>query len=202
MNHRACLAALAAAVFVSACGIGADDAPRDIPAPAQLPLGGADSQAGATAGAARVYLLAPAVAAQSTLLQAVARDVEDTALEVLQALFAGPNAGESAQQFSTALPDGLALLSADRRGTRLVVDLSEDIQQLSGQALVLAVAQIVLTAAELPGIRSVEILVEGDAQQWPAGNGEAQSDPLTVYDYPGLVRSAQPAYPAIPTDGG
>lgn len=202
MNRRACLAALAAAVLVSACGIGADDAPRDIPAPAQLPLGGADSQAGATAGAARVYLLAPAVAAQSTLLQAVARDVEDTALEVLQALFAGPNAGESAQQFSTALPDGLALLSADRRGTRLVVDLSEDIQQLSGQALVLAVAQIVLTAAELPGIRSVEILVEGDAQQWPAGNGEAQSDPLTVYDYPGLVRSAQPAYPAIPTDGG
>ncbi len=202
MNRRACLAALAAAVFVSACGIGADDAPRDIPAPAQLPLGGADSQAGATAGAARVYLLAPAVAAQSTLLQAVARDVEDTALEVLQALFAGPNAGESAQQFSTALPDGFALLSADRRGTRLVVDLSEDIQQLSGQALVLAVAQIVLTAAELPGIRSVEILVEGDAQQWPAGNGEAQSDPLTVYDYPGLVRSAQPAYPAIPTDGG
>jgi spore germination protein GerM len=201
MNRRAGVAALAAALLVSACGIGADDAPRDIPAPAQLPLGGADSQAGATAGAARVYLLAPAVAGQSTLLQAVARDVEDTALEVLPALFAGPNAGESVQQFSTALPDGLVLLSADRRGTRLVVDISEDIQQLSGQALVLAVAQIVLTAAELPGIRSVDILVEGDEQQWPAGNGEAQSDPLTVYDYPGLVRSAQPAYPAIPTAG-
>ena len=26
-----------------------------------------------------------------------------------------------------------------------------------------------------------------------------QSEPLTVYDYPGLVVSAQPAYPAIPT---
>lgn len=200
MTRRACLAALAAVALVGACGVGADDAPRDIPAPAQLPLGGAESQAGATAGTARVYLLAPAVVGQSTLLQAVARDVEDSALEVLRALFAGPNAGESAQQFSTALPTGLVLLSADRRGTRLVVDISKDIQQLSGQALVLAVAQIVLTAAELPGIRSVEILVEGNTQQWPAGNGEAQSDPLTVYDYPGVVRSAQPAYPATPTD--
>jgi hypothetical protein len=45
----------------------------------------------------------------------------------------------------------------------------------------------------------VKILVDGADQQWPAGDGALQSEPLTVYDYPGLVVSAQPAYPAIPT---
>ena len=48
-------------------------------------------------------------------------------------------------------------------------------------------------------MRSVQLLVDGVAQQWPAGNGEARSEPLTVYDYPGMVQSSQPAYPAIPT---
>ena len=62
-----------------------------------------------------------------------------------------------------------------------------------------AVAQIVFTASEVDGVESVNILINGADQQWPSGNGELQSAPLTVYDYPGLVQSSQPAYPAIPT---
>ena len=93
----------------------------------------------------------------------------------------------------------MVLLSAARRGSVLQVDVSKALQQLSGQALVAAVAQIVFTCSELTGVTAVKILVEGADQQWPTGNGEVQSDPLTVYDYPGLVQSTQPAYPAIPT---
>jgi spore germination protein GerM len=81
----------------------------------------------------------------------------------------------------------------------LRIDVSQGLLQLSGQVLVAAVAQIVFTGAEIDGVRSVSISVEGAPQRWPVGSGELQSAPLTVYDYPGLVPSAQPAYPAIPT---
>lgn len=189
-----------ASSVVTACGIGNDDTPRDIPEVDQLPLGvGGDSNAGATTGTARVYLLAPEVDGQTSTLEAVARDVDETPSQVLAALLAGPNAGELDLQYRTALPVDLRVLSATSRGGVLVIDVSRELLQLSGEVLVSAVAQLVFTGSEVPGVQSVKILVEGADQQWPAGNGEVQSTPLTVYDYPGLVPSAQPAYPAIPS---
>lgn len=202
MSRRLRAAALVcvAAGLLAACGISDDAAPRDIPVAEQLPLGGGlGNQAGASAGTSRVYLLAPEVAGQATVLQGVPRDVDETPEAFLKALFAGPNAGELDEQYRTALPGEMVLLSTSRRGSVLEIDVSKDLQLLSGQALVAAVAQIVFTCSELPGVASVKILVEGADQQWPTGNGEVQSEPLTVYDYPGLVQSAQPAYPAIPT---
>ena len=185
---------------LSACGIGTDDGPRNVPPADQQQLGVAnDRSAGAATGTARVYLLAPEGAGQSQALQAVARDVSENASEVIGELLAGPNAEELVGQFRTALPSGLQLLSATRRGSVLQVDVSQELGELSGEALVAAVAQIVFTASELDGVQSVKILIDGTVQQWPAGNGELQSVPLTIYDYPGLVQSSQPAYPAIPT---
>jgi spore germination protein GerM len=56
-----------------------------------------------------------------------------------------------------------------------------------------------LTASEITGVSSVVIAIEGRNQQWPAANGELQSDPLTRYDFPGLVTSSQPAFPSVPS---
>ena len=185
---------------LSACGIGNDDGPRNVPPADQQQLRVAtDRSAGAATGTARVYLLAPEGAGQSQVLQAVARDVTENASEVIGELLAGPNAKELVGQFRTALPGGLQLLSATRRGGELRIDVSSELGELSGEALVAAVAQLVFTASELDGVQSVKILIDGADQQWPAGNGELQSLPLTIYDYPGLVLSSQPAYPAIPT---
>ncbi len=192
--------ALLAVTILAACGISTDDNPRDIRAAEQEQLGiASDPGAGAATGTARVYLLAPEATGQSNVLQAVARDVDETATEVLTALFAGPNVDELDSQYRTALPAGVALLSAGRRGAVLRVDVSPELGQLSGDVLVAAVAQIVFTASELDGVQSVSILIDGVAQRWPAGNGELQSEPLTVYDFPALVQSSQPAYPAIPS---
>ena len=197
---RVLAAMLALGAMVASCGIGNDDTPRNIPEIDQMPLGVSDdSGAGATTGTARVYLLAPEVVGQTTSLEAVARDVDETPSAVLEALLAGPNAGELDLQYRTALPVDLRVLSTSSRGGVLVIDLSRELLQLSGQVLIAAVAQLVFTGSEVPGVGSVKILVEGADQQWPAGNGEVQSAPLTVYDYPGLVPSAQPAYPAIPS---
>ncbi len=191
---------LLAAGALSACGIGSDDRPRNVALADQRPLRIINERsAGAATGTARIYLLAPEGTGQSQALQSVARDVAENAPEVLGELFAGPNAQETVSQYRTALPAGLQLISATRRGGVLRVDVSEELGELSGQALVAAVAQIVFTASEIDGVQSVKILIAGVDQQLPAGNGELQSLPLTIYDYPGLVVSSQPAYPAIPS---
>lgn len=197
------LLAVAAAVLASTatgCGIASDDGPRDIPAADQVELGlGGESNAGAAIGTARVYFLSPEVVGQAALLESVARDVDETPTALLQALLAGPNQTEQANQFRTALPAGTQLLDARRQGFVLRVDLSDAVLELSGQVLITAIAQIVFTASEIEGVRGVTIMVDGADQQWPVGSGELTSTPLTVYDYPGLVPSSQPDYPAFPS---
>ena len=120
---------------------------------------------------------------------------------MLQALFDGPNEDELEEGLLTQLPPEVQLLSPPRRvaGT-LNVDLSPEILELQSSALRYAVAQIVYTADELDGVRSVRLRVDGEIQAWPAGRGELRDEPLTVYDFPGFAESAQPAYPAIPSD--
>ncbi len=63
----------------------------------------------------------------------------------------------------------------------------------------LAVAQIVSTATDIEGVGSVQLRIDGVPRVWPLGNGELTDRPLTQYDYPGLVESSQPAFPAIPS---
>lgn len=184
----------------TACGIAADDGPRDIPAAEQIQLGiGGDQNAGAATGTARVYFLAPEASGQAPLLRSVARDVTESPTALLQSLLAGPNQTEQANQLRTALPMGTQLLGARRQGFVLRVDLSAEVLELSGQVLIAAIAQIVFTVSEIDGVRGVTILVAGASQQWPVGSGELTSAPLTVYDYPGLVASSQPDYPAFPS---
>ena len=78
-------------------------------------------------------------------------------------------------------------------------DMSGEILELAGSTLRDAVAQIVFTASELDGVRTVRILVDGQQHDWPDGTGRLQSRPLSVYDYPGLAESAQPPYPPVPS---
>jgi len=199
-RHLRPLLGVLLSVCLAGCGIASDDGPRDIPAADQVELGlGDDSSAGATSGTARVYFLSPEVVGQAVLLESVARDVAETPTALLQALLAGPNQTEQSNQFRTALPAGTELLSARRQGFVLRVDLSDAVLQLSGQILITAIAQIVFTASEIERVRGVTIVVAGADQQWPVGSGELTSTPLTVYDYPGLVLSSQPDYPAFPS---
>lgn len=189
-----------AGLLLGACGIASDESPRDVPPADQLQLGvNIDRGAGDTRGSSRIYLLAPTTSGQSPQLQPVARDVEESPAALLDALFSGPNATELADQYRSALPDGTTLRSAQLLRGVLVVDVSPEVLQLSGDDVVDALAQMVFTASEAQGVRAVRVLVDGNPRQWPTGNGELRDAPLTVYDFPGKVASAQPAYPAIPT---
>ena len=43
------------------------------------------------------------------------------------------------------------------------------------------------------------ITTEGRTTAWPNVNGQLQTGELTVFDYPGLLRTTQPAFPAVPS---
>lgn len=187
----------AAAFGVGGCALSPDSSPRDITGGARRELLANPSEAGASAGAARIYLVVPSPAGPG-VLRAVARDAAQTPTDVLNALFAGPNDGERRDQVSTAVPAGTRLHSAQLTRGVLRVDIAGPLQQLSGEALIDAAAQIVMTATEVTGIRSVEIVVDGQSVEWPNGAGELVGGPLTRYDYPGLIESSQPDFPPVP----
>ncbi len=197
---RCVIAAGLLAVAVSSCSIDAERSPRDIAIRDRRDLHvNLDQTAGAAIGAGRIYLLSPEVIGQPRTLQSVARDVGATPADALRALFEGPNTDELKALLRTAIPPGTRLLDATQDGAQLVVNVSNELQQLTGEALIDGVAQIVMTASEIAGVAAVSILIDGVPQQWPASNGVLQSEPLTRYDFPGLVVSSQPAFPSVPS---
>ena len=186
----------------TACTIDAEGSPRDIPKRDQGDLSaGFDQPAGAATGSGRIYLLSPEVIGQPRTLQSVAREVGDTPDSAMKALFEGPNTDELQAQLRSAIPPGTRVLGVSRggSGSELIVNLSNELQQLTGEALIDGLAEIVLTGTEIAGISSVAIEIDGVPQQWPASSGKLQSEPLTRYDFPGLVRSSQPAFPSVPS---
>lgn len=190
-------------VFVAAsssCAIQPDSSPKDIPQGDRAPMELIDPDAGASAGSSRVFLLTSDEDNGERRLRSVLRSVPDASPSaVLQELFRGPNRQEFDAGLRSGLPEGLVLLSARSVAGTLNVDVSSHILELPGSALRLAVAEIVFTASQLDGVRAVRLRVDGKIRGWPDGSGELQNTPLSVYDYPGLAESTQPAYPPVPS---
>jgi len=183
------------------CGIGPDSTPRDV-APNERSLTvNAVSDGDEAGGTSRIYLVAPSEAGDPSLLRSTPRDVAPGPTPLLKSLLAGPNPDELASRLVTNIPQETQLLSARSSGDVLFVDVTPEITELSGELLVLAVAQIVFTATEIDGVRAVRLRVDGQDQSWPKGDGATSEGELKVYDYPGLVQSAQPPYPAVPSPG-
>ena len=81
----------------------------------------------------------------------------------------------------------------------LTVDVSSVLEELDAVDLRYAVAQIVTTVTAIDEVNAVRIEVDGEDRLWPRGDGELTALPLTAYDYPGMVESTQPDYPAVPS---
>lgn len=194
---RAVVAALLAAAFAG-CAVSEDAGPRDIPLD-DLGNFGVAVAGGEAVGTSRIYLLAPSDGTDEARLRSVARDVPAEPVAVLESLISGPNADELAAQLLTAIPPELAIRSARTIGRVLTVDMNDALGELRTDGLRLALAQIVNTAGEIEGVEAVRLRVDGENRPWPTGNLELVERPLTTYDYPGLVESTQPAYPAIPS---
>lgn len=200
MTLRRVVAPALVLLTVNSCSIAAEGSPRNIAVGDRGDLSVSfDQPAGAATGSGRIYLLSPEVLGQRRTLQSVARDVGDTPANAMQALFEGPNTDELQALLRSATPSGTRLIAVTQTGDQLIVDVSNELQQLTGEALVDGVAQIVLTASEITGVSAVSIAIDGIPQQWPAASGELQTAALTRYDFPGLVVSSQPAFPSVPS---
>ncbi len=185
-------------VMITACSIQTEGSPRDVPQEQRDVF--ADRETGdEAAGSNTIYLLAPSDPDEPQRLRSVSRDVPTTPAAVFRSLFAGPNAEERDEQLDTAIPADLVLLSARTVGQVLTVDVVDAFDELTSDGLRFAVAQIVSTAGRIEGVRAVQLRIDGEPRVWPLGNGELTDRPLTVYDYPGIIESTQPAYPAIPS---
>jgi hypothetical protein len=189
------LATLAVLWLVAAgCGIRPDSAPHDVPEEdrALTPRLGGGSAAG---GAGRIYLVEPG---EGDLLRSVAREASSSE-DLMETLMLGPNPDELDAEYSTAIPSNLQVLSVTDQEPILTVDVSQELTELTGPGLVQALAQIVYTGSEIEGVDQVQITVNNARIAWPRANLESSTDPLRVYDYPGMVRTAQPAYPTVPS---
>ncbi|NBU94643.1 MAG: hypothetical protein EBS20_01920 [Actinobacteria bacterium] len=188
------MAVAATAVMASACGISPAATPTDVPVGERSLAIGADTSAGIASGESEIYLVTGNDPRQ---LRSVNRDA-GTRLALLEAVIAGPTEDESAALLSSALPPDTSVNAVRQVGTVLYIDLSPDIADLSGDGLLLAVAQLVHTADRIDGIETVQLTVADERYPWPRSDGSATTGLLRTYDFPGLAVSSQPAYPPLP----
>jgi spore germination protein GerM len=196
--RRMLVPVVVALAVASGCSIQPDASPNDLPAE-RAEVFGEPATGDEAAGTNRIYLLAPTDPEAPQRLRSVQRDVPTAPASVLASLFAGPNASERDAQLDTAIPADVELRAARPVGQVLTVDLNDAFDELTPEGLRLAVGQIVTTATDIDGVRSVQLRIDGEPRVWPLGSGELTDRPLTSYDYPGLVESTQPAFPAIPS---
>jgi spore germination protein GerM len=194
--RRLVFVSVALGLLATSCGISTEERPRPIAERQQVVLDGAAaaSSAGATVGSARIYLLSPKIDGVGRTLEPVARNVEQPA-DVLASLLSGPNEQELGLQLRTAIPADTQLRSVRFDRSVLTIDLSAELEDLAGEALVQAIAQLVFTADAIAGVSAVRISIEGRLRQWPGPTGELQDLLLTSYSFPGLLLTSQPAYP-------
>lgn len=184
-------------MFVAACGLGSESVPRDVPIDEQRDLVNVPVPNVDGAGDGRIYLEKSDETGRSFLVVVPRRIPLDPA-SVVRVLLAGPTDDEQRLGLRTAIPPDTEVRSARYLANDLVrLDLSDDIFEATGDDLVSAVAQIVLTLDEIEGIERVVLSVDGTPQQWPRGDGTLSAEPLTAFDYPGRATSSQPAYPGI-----
>jgi predicted small lipoprotein YifL len=193
MRRRSGSAVVAMAMLaLAACGVQSDAQPRDLP-DIERTIEIADDSADIDAsGADRVYFVGPG---EERLLRSVQRDAVSVS-DLVEILLLGPNADEVQAEFNTAIPSGTELINARTQGQVLTVNLTPEILELDRQNLTRAAAQIVYTATELDGIEAVQIEVDNVRLSAPTGDGDDTTEPLRTYDYPGLLETSQPAFPA------
>jgi Sporulation and spore germination len=166
--------------LLAACGVPADPSPRSIPAE-EVPFGllGATTSTTSPAPTTRavVFLV------EGDRLAAVRREVPApaTPAAVLAAVAAGPTPQEAGAGLRTALVTG-ATLAQVTAGTA-TVRLDRDFAAADIHEQVLALAQLVYSVTELPGVGGVQFTFDGQPAEIPTAAGPAKDGAATRADY-------------------
>ena len=194
---RSMMSAVMFIAIVAGCSFGPESQSQMIPESQQQNVDEATSSNEVGIGFGRVYLQR-SESTGGSVLTGVQRNISSDPLNIVQVLLSGPTKAEQDVGLRSAIPASTEVLSARYIATDLVkVDLTEEIFKATGDDLVSSVAQIVLTLADISGIERVIIVVNGQVNEWPKGDGSLTSQPLTAFDFPDRAVSSQPDFPAI-----
>lgn len=184
MSGRRRVAWLAAGLLclLAGCGVPSDPSPRSIPAK-EVPFGllGTTTTTSSTRPApttrAVVYLV------DRDRLAPVRREVPapTTPAAVLAALAAGPTPPEAAGGLRSALVTGAALAQVSA-GTA-TVRLDREFVAADVREQVLALAQLVYTITELPGIGGVRFTLDDRPAEVPTAQGPSKTGAATRADF-------------------
>jgi spore germination protein GerM len=198
MRRRISVSLLAAAVATFAalggCGVPADGDPQAIPRsdlPPDLldPNPGSSSTLPESAGTTTVDVFLLEEFSDEVRLVAVKREVTQATVpnERLATLFGGATESEVEQGITSSIPRDTELLDVttnpDQR--EVMIDLSDNIFTIEGEALAQAFAQMVWTATEQDagGYRQVRFFVDGEPTTVLLGDGTETEEPVNRVDY-------------------
>jgi len=155
LRTRVATAVALVACAAGACGIPLDDGAR----PISVGSGGTtDQQATSSGGDTTSYLYF----VKNDRLVDVTRDVPERDVKaVVDALFAGPTAAETANGLITQIPAGAALQQVTRSGDTTTIEVSKQLLDVIGVANQQAIGQIVLTVTEIEPASTVEFIAGG-----------------------------------------
>lgn len=190
-------AIVAALVVLGACGVPTDDAPR--------PLAEGDIPGGPLAPETTTTTVVDMPGVNSDLwfvrdqedLQASAANLSSRQPDTVLTALVATVPEELEEGLTTAIPPDTTVLSTELADGTLTVDLSEEFSTISGDSQILAVAQIVFTATDLPGVTRVAFFVEGEPRTVTDASGAEQDGPVTAADY-GEIRTFSTADPGTP----
>lgn len=185
------------AILGGGCAVGSESTPRPITGDPITDGNAVSSPAEESSGVGRIFLQI-ADATDASNLVSVQRDLTLDPAVAVRVLLDGPNDDEQGSGLRSAIPRDTRANSVRFTSSGTVqVDLNSTIFDATGDDLVTAIAQLVLTLCELEGVEQVVLTVDAKSSEWPRGDGTLTSQPLTPFDFPGRAISSQPDYPTV-----
>ena len=179
-----CVAAsVVVAVGLAACGVEPQARPEPVPS-GRLPQASSPPRDDTSAGArTRIW------AVRDQRLVPVFVSVPPSGVQArLEALL---SLGQEGQQLGTAVVRGTRVESVMQRGDLVAVTLSAEFRRAPQKEIPLALAQVVLTVTETPGVTRVEVRADGTPIGLVDQSGRAVSRPLLRADFTGLVEGGR-----------
>ena len=169
---------LLALLVTAACGIPVDASPETISVDLG-DLGEIEEATGARLAAVSIYLV------RDDRLVHVTRDLPSPAQlsDVLESLVSGETDPEDRAGLRSSIPIGTELRGVTEEGGVARIDLSSDFAAVGGRQELLAVAQVVFTAAGIEGVDAVAFELEGTPTDVPTPSGALADHPVTAADY-------------------
>lgn len=107
-----------------------------------------------------------------------------TVEKVLQKLFAGPTTAEAVGGMRSAISPDTDILGAPIEARITTVNVSKNFAFGLPTDQIMAVAQVVFTAVDIPGVTGVLFAENGRREEVPQGDGSSTSAPLGRASYP------------------